>query len=211
MTIATKPLRVDAERNRVRVVRAAREVFAEHGLDVTLDDVARRAGVGVGTVYRRFPNKEALVTAVFDHVVEELAVVIDAAASTPDAWEGLCGMITDIAERQSADRGLFEICTRADFGQVERISEHFIPAVDALVARAKAQGTLRSDFEASDIGALLIMVAASAELTRAINPDLWRRYLAMLLDGIRTGGSNPLPCAAATHEQMDQAMRAAHR
>ncbi|CRK59625.1 Transcriptional regulator, TetR family [Alloactinosynnema sp. L-07] len=210
MTSATKPLRADAERNRVRVVIAARELFASHGLDVTLDDVARHAGVGVGTVYRRFPNKEALVLAVFDHVLDELVEHIDAAVAEPDAWVGLSRLITDIAEKQAADRGLYEICTRADFGQMERISAHFIPTMEALVSRAKEQGALRPDFEAPDIGPLLIMVAASAELTRAIDPDLWRRYLTMLLDGIRAGCSSPLRIDAPTHEQMDQAMRDKH-
>ncbi|WP_436491989.1 TetR/AcrR family transcriptional regulator [Actinokineospora sp. HUAS TT18] len=210
MTSATKPLRADAERNRVRVVVAAREVFARHGLDVTLDDVAKHAGVGVGTVYRRFPNKEALVLAVFEHVLDELVATIDDAVAEPDAWVGLCGLITDIAERQASDRGLYEICTRADFGQMDRIADHFIPTMDALVSRAKEQGALRADFEASDIGALLIMVAASAELTRDIDPDMWRRYLGMMLDGMRAGCSTPLPLTAPTHEQMDQAMRAKH-
>jgi len=210
VTSATKPLRADAERNRVRVVVAAREVFARHGLDVTLDDVARHAGVGVGTVYRRFPNKEALVLAVFEHVLEELLDRVDAAVAEPDAWVGLSTLITDIAEKQAADRGLYEICTRADFGQMERISAHFIPTMEALVTRAKEQGAIRPDFEAPDIGPLLIMVAAAAELTRAVDPDMWRRYLGMMLDGIRAGSAGPLASKAPTHEQMDQAMRAKH-
>jgi AcrR family transcriptional regulator len=207
VTSDTRPLRVDAERNRVRIVLGAREVFARHGLDVTLDDVARHTGVGVGTVYRRFPNKEALIVAVFDQVITELAERIDAAAAAPDAWAGLSGLITGIAELQAADRGLYEICTRSDFGQIERIAAHFIPAVDALVARAKTQGTLRKDFEAADFGALLIMVAEIAERTNVINPDLWRRYLAVLLDGIRTDQARPLPVAAPTHAEMDMALR----
>ncbi|SDD61116.1 TetR/AcrR family transcriptional regulator [Actinokineospora iranica] len=206
MTSDTRPLRADAERNRVRIVVAAREVFAAHGLSVTLDDVARSAGVGVGTVYRRFPNKEALVIAVFDHVLDEITTLLDKTAADEDAWRGLTGLITAIAERQAADRGLFDLCTNADFGQADRIAEHFIPAADSLVARAKAQGALRDDFAAPDIGPLLMMVAATAEMTRTLDPDLWRRYLALLLDGIRAGATTPLPGPTPTHAEMQTVM-----
>ncbi|MDQ3403086.1 MAG: TetR/AcrR family transcriptional regulator [Actinomycetota bacterium] len=208
MTSDTRPLRADAERNRVRVVVAAREVFARNGISVTLDDVARHAGVGVGTVYRRFPNKESLVDAVFDHVIDELRDLVDQASAEPDAWTGLVGLLTSIAARQSADRGLYEICTGADFGQMARFAEKLIPAADTLVARAQADGTLRADFAAPDIGPLLMMVATVAELTGEFNPDLWRRYLAVLLDGIRAPGESPLPGEPPTHIQVDKAIRA---
>ncbi|MFC7617511.1 TetR/AcrR family transcriptional regulator [Actinokineospora soli] len=121
------PLRADARRNRARIVAAAREVFAASGIDVTLDEVARAAGVGVGTVYRRFSGKEELLDAVFDEVVADLNTLIDAAAAEPDAWTGLVGLLSAIAERQAADRGLFQICTRTELGHSKRIGEHFIP------------------------------------------------------------------------------------
>lgn len=205
MTSDTRPLRADAERNRARIVVAARAVFAEHGLGVTLDEVARHAGVGVGTVYRRFPGKDALISAVFDHVIDEIAALVDSAAADPDPWAGFTGMVMAMAERQAADRGLFELCTRADFGQVERIARIFVPATDILVARAKERGALRADFEAGDIGPLMVMIAASAELTRSIDPGLWRRYARLLLDGLRPGSAAPLPLRAPTHEEMNAA------
>ncbi|MGQ0840284.1 TetR/AcrR family transcriptional regulator [Actinokineospora sp.] len=210
MTSDTRPLRADAERNRVRVVAAAREVFAEHGLDVTLDEIARHAEVGVGTVYRRFPNKEALVSAVFDDVVDELIALFPAAVAEPDAWLGLSRLITAIVERQAVDRGLYEVCIRTDRGQSRRIVDHLVPATEALVARAKADGAVRQDFAAPDIGPMIVMVAAAAKLTRVIDPDLWRRYLAVLLDGIRVGPPTPLPQRPPTSQQVDQAMQIFH-
>lgn len=211
MTSDTQPpLRADARRNRARVVAAAREVFAASGIDVTLDEIARAAGVGVGTVYRRFSGKDELLEAVFDEVIAELNVLIDEAAAEPDAWTGLVGLLTAIAERQAADRGLLQICARPELGHADRIGEHFIPAVDSLVARAHTQGTLRPDATAADLGPLLMMVATSSALTRTVSPDLWRRYLAVLLDGLRAGSPTPLPGPAPSHEDIDTAMRAAH-
>lgn len=207
MTSDTPPLRADARRNRERVVTAARVVFAAQGIDVTLDEVARAAGVGVGTVYRRFDSKEALVQAVFDEVVSEMNTLIDTAAAEPDAWAGLVLLVTAIAERQAADRGLFQVCTRADLGHAERIGAHFIPAVDSLVARAQAQGTMRPDVTGADLGPLMMMVGTSFDLTRPLSPHLWRRYLTLVLDGLRAGPPNPLPVPAPTHEDIQQAMR----
>ncbi|GLZ42415.1 TetR/AcrR family transcriptional regulator [Actinokineospora sp. NBRC 105648] len=201
-----RPLRADAERNRARVVVAAREVFAQHGLGVTLDDVARHAGVGVGTVYRRFPNKEALVSAVFDHVIAELINMIHGHVSNVDAWRGLTELITEIAERQSGDRGLYELCTKSDFGQMDRIAAHFTPAAEALVSRAQAEGSLRPDFSTNDIGPMILMIAAVSENTRQVDPDAWRRYLILLLDGLRAPGATPLPGHPLSHEELKDAM-----
>ena len=200
------PLRADARRNRARIVAAAREVFAASGIDVTLDEVARAAGVGVGTVYRRFSGKEELLDAVFDEVIAEMNALIDAAAAEPDAWTGLVGLLSAIAERQAADRGLFQICTRGELGHSKRIGEHFIPAVDSLVARAHAQGTLRADVTAPDLGPLLMMVAASFEVTRTIAPNLWRRYFTLVIDGLRVGSTTPLPGPAPSHEDIEAAL-----
>ncbi|UVS81648.1 TetR/AcrR family transcriptional regulator [Actinokineospora sp. UTMC 2448] len=201
------PLRADARRNRARIVAAAREVFATRGIDVTLDEIARVAGVGVGTVYRRFSSKEALLEAVFDEVVSEVNILIDAAAAEPDAWTGLVGLLTAVAERQAADRGLFQICHRVELGHAERIGAHFVPAVDSLVARAQAQGTIRPDVTGADLGPLMTMLGASFDLTRHIAPDLWRRYFTLLLDGLRLGPPTPLPVASPSHDDIHEAMK----
>src|SRR5215211_3742812 len=103
------PLRADAERNRQRILEAAREVFADRGLDVTLDDIARHAGVGVGTAYRRFPNKEALVEALMVERIGELEALAQECLAQPDPWEGVAGYLERALAMQAADRGLKEV------------------------------------------------------------------------------------------------------
>src|SRR5207244_7455255 len=104
-----RPLRRDAERNRQRILDAARVVFAERGLSGSHDDIARQAGVGVGTVYRRFPDKEQLIDALFEARIGEVAEVARAAVGNPDPWEALVGFVIRAQELQSQDRGLKEI------------------------------------------------------------------------------------------------------
>ncbi|PPK61341.1 AcrR family transcriptional regulator [Actinokineospora auranticolor] len=191
----------------MRLLTAAREVFAAHGLAVSLDDVARHAGVGVGTLYRRFPNKDALVDAVFDHALDELFAAVADIAADPDPWRAITRLVEELVRRQSADRGLYEICTKVGLGRMERITAQYVPIVDTLVARARAEGTLRPDVAPSDIAVLVIMVTATAEATRAADPDHWRRYLTLLLDGLRAPGTTPLPVAALTHEELEVAIR----
>ncbi|GAA2962859.1 TetR/AcrR family transcriptional regulator [Actinokineospora diospyrosa] len=197
-----RPLRADAERNRGRIVEAAREVFAAHGLAASLDDVARTAGVGIGTLYRRFPTKEALLSAVFDQVVVEITDEVDRHAANQDPWAGLVALITDVLQRQSGDRGVFEICTKADFGHLERISAHYVPAVEALITRAKAAGQVRADVTGTDIGPVIVMLSAVGDATRAADPQLWRRYLALVLDGIRAPGVSPLHPNRVSHTEL---------
>ena len=115
-----RPLRRDAERNRQRILDAARVVFAERGLSGSLDDIARQAGVGVGTVYRRFPDKELLIDALFEERIEEIADVARAAADHPDPWEGLVDFLTRTQELQSRDRGLKELVLGGSRGAAAR-------------------------------------------------------------------------------------------
>src|SRR5829696_8551949 len=107
----TRPLRADAERNRARILAAATEVFAERGLDVTLDDIAAHAGLGVGTVYRRFADREALVEALFDERMQATIARLNAALQAPaeDAWEALVGVIRETCEAFARDRGLRQV------------------------------------------------------------------------------------------------------
>src|SRR5207248_4027407 len=103
-----RPLRADAERNRQRILDAARELFADRGLGVTLNDIAHHAGVGVGTVYRRFPDKKQLIDGLFEQRLEDLVALMDLAVSDPDPWRGLSGFLEHALELQAADRGLRE-------------------------------------------------------------------------------------------------------
>jgi AcrR family transcriptional regulator len=187
-------LRRDAELNRRRIIAAAREVFRERGLAATLDDVARHAGVGVGTVYRRFANKEELVDALFATMVDAADAISIEAAADPDPWHGLATSLEKLCELQSFDRGLREVMLGTGRGPQRRRQMHrrVKSAVDELVTRAKAQGTLRPDMQPRDLPMIQLMVAAITDNTG--HPDLWRRYLRLLLDGLRAQrGTDPLP------------------
>ena len=120
MSIADRPLRADAARNRARLLVAAREVFAERGLDATMDEVARRAGVGVGTAYRRFRNRDELIAALFEERFEEFMGVLDKALADDDAWRGLSGFLERSMEMQAEDRGFKELMHQSAEGR-ERI------------------------------------------------------------------------------------------
>ena len=192
------PLRRDAELNRRRLMVAAREVFRDRGLTATLDDVARHAGLGVGTAYRHFANKEELVDAVFDDMIDQVEASAREAAADPDPWRGLASSLEKVCELQAHDRGLREVM----LGTGKAAQRHAVvdrrikPLVDPLIARAKEQGTLRPDMEHLDLPMIQLMVAAVTDQTG--EPDLWRRYLRLLLDGMRTQpeGSEPLPPAS---------------
>ncbi|MEV0479852.1 helix-turn-helix domain-containing protein [Streptomyces sp. NPDC050508] len=195
------PLRRDAELNRRRLMVAAREVFRERGLAATLDDVARHAGLGVGTAYRHFANKEELVDAVFEDMIDRVEASAREAAADLDPWHGLASSLEKVCELQAHDRGLREVMLgTGKAAQRHALVERRIkPLVDPLIARAKEQGALRADMEPLDLPMIQLMVAAVTDQTG--EPDLWRRYLRLLLDGMRTqpGGTEPLPPAPEYH------------
>ena len=182
-----RPLRADAVRNRAKILAAAAEVFADRGLDVTLDDIARHAGLGVGTVYRRFADRESLIEALFDERMQVTIAKMQAALQAPDADQALIGVIREVCESFAIDRGLRQVMLSSTHG-LERVTEcrtQVKALVEQLVARAKATGRLRADFEASDLPILFLMVGSVVDFAGAVQPDLWRRYLNLLLDGLR--------------------------
>jgi AcrR family transcriptional regulator len=178
-------LRKDAAINRQRIVAAAREVFREHGLSATLNDVARHAGVGVGTVYRRFSDKEDLVDALFDDMIAAVESIVHAGLLEPDAWEGLTLTLERVCEKQAADRGLREVMLGTGKGpeRQAQMRERIAPLIRQLVARTKEQGTLRPDIVPPDLPIIQLMLGAITE--HLGEPELWRRYLALLIDGMR--------------------------
>jgi AcrR family transcriptional regulator len=182
-----RPLRRDAERNRQRILEAARVVFAERGLSGSHDDIAREAGVGVGTVYRRFPEKEQLIDALFEAAIEEIADIARAAAEHPDPWEGLVDFLVRSQELQSKDRGLKEIVLGGPRGPARAVAarELIVPLVVEIVRRAKDAGVLRSDFELTDLPLIQLAIGTVAEASRDVAPDVWRRLMTLVLDGLR--------------------------
>lgn len=203
---ACRPLRRDAARNRELILRTATEVFAEHGLDAGYDEIARRAGIGVGTVYRRFPERSELVQALFESRIEEMVAIAEESASQPDPWDGLAMFLERAIEQQVADRGLKEVMVQSmsegDHLTIGR--ERLGPIIEGLISRAQAAGALRAGVEASDLGMQLMLMSS---MTMPEQPDLWRRYLALMLDGLRARPDQaPLPLAAPADEAMHELM-----
>ena len=205
-----RPLRRDAERNRRRILLAAADAFAEGGLSVTMDEIARRAGVGVGTVYRRFPDKEMLIEALFEQRLDDLVGLAEDALALEDAWEGIVRFFESFIAVQAADRGLKEVVLGTAHGQerVRHARGRIAPVVGALIERAQAQGELRADVVGTDLGLVQFMVAALIDYTADVEPEVWRRQLAIVLDGLRTrrDGPSPLPAPPLDDEQLDRAM-----
>lgn len=206
-----RPLRRDAERNRQRILAAAAQVFTERGLDATLDEVARAAGVGVGTVYRRFPDKESLVAALFRARIDNLVTVAEDACAAADPWQAIVSYLEYAAAAMADDTGLRQLMMFGtyDRDQVCYARDRMRPVITRLVQRAQASGDLREDFEATDVKMIAFMLASLAEYTAAVTPDVWRRYLTMLIDGLRPSRreATPLPVPAPTTRQLGDLMR----
>jgi AcrR family transcriptional regulator len=207
-----KPLRKDAERNRQRLLTAAGELFAECGLDVTLHDIAHRAGVGVGTAYRRFANKEEVIDAYFERKLDEVAELAEAAFHDPDPWHGLVTYLEQASALQMRDRGLMQIFRNPARGQqrVAEASARIAPLIVALVERAREAGTLRADFEGTDLPMIQLSLTTLMDATRSFEPSLYRRYLAIFLDGMRgdRGPTSELPVDALSIQAAGQAFGA---
>jgi AcrR family transcriptional regulator len=207
-----RPLRRDAELNRQRILEAAQTAFAEEGLAVTLDEIARRAGVGVGTVYRRFADKEQLIDALFEDRMTQIAQMAEACLDAADPWEGLVRFMELATEQHACDRGFKEVALAGTHGleRVARARQRMFPLVSQLVQRAQDDGSLRPDLEATDVPMMQLMVGALSECTRDVDPEVWRRFLVILTDGMRTcrDGPSPLPRAGLDPEQAQSTLRA---
>jgi AcrR family transcriptional regulator len=206
-----RPLRRDAERNRQRILSAAGAVFAERGLGATMDDIAARAGVGVGTVYRRFPEKEILIDALFEERIEELARVGEHALTAEDPWQGLVAYLEAAVAQQAANRGLRDLLLSSTYGhdRVARARERLEPATARLVERAQQQGELRADLDTNDVPLLYLMLGAIVDYTRDVEPAAWHRFFVLVGDGLRARRAepSPLPTGPLRNEQVDEAMR----
>jgi AcrR family transcriptional regulator len=207
---AGRPVRRDVARNRARLIEAAREVFAKRGLDATLDDIARHAGVGTGTTYRHFANKQELAAALFADSSEQIVIDAQVALTIDDPWEGLVAFFQTSAERQAADRGLHQVLMGHQLdGDPLGTRERLIDAVARLFERARSAGVIRADAEPTDAAAIFSMLGVAYDMSAATHPDLWRRYLALLLDGLRATDRPPLPAGALPLDLLDVALAAA--
>jgi AcrR family transcriptional regulator len=209
--IDDKPLRKDAERNRQRILDAASELFAQRGLGVTLNDIAHHAGVGVGTVYRRFPEKSQLIDDLFEQRIEGLVALSDDALADADPWHGLTTFLQRALELQAGDRALHELIVGAPDGmdRICRIRDRLLPRGEELVARAQASGQLRKDIAATDIPVVQLMVGSVMDASRDEAPDLWRRSLEIVLRGLSATPDAIAPLSGEPLEpaQVDAVMR----
>jgi AcrR family transcriptional regulator len=213
-----RPLRRDAERNRLLILSAARTVFAQRGLDASLDEIAREAGLGVGTVYRRFPNRDALVDALFADAITTIGRIVDEAVAMPLAWDGLRHFMASMLQLQCQDKGLRDVMLDQHPGEAtdELVRDRIKPPLRALVQRAKDEGGLRPDLTDNDVGVLEVAALGAAEFTGQADPDVWRRYLAVMMDGMRArpgngedgaeGGNTRLEQPSLDDDQLDACM-----
>jgi AcrR family transcriptional regulator len=206
-TIEERPLRRDAQANRERIVAAARAVFAAQGIEATVEEIARRAGVGMGTLYRRFPTKEDLVDAVLEEAFGQFVLVAEEALAEEDAWAGFAGFLERSLALHGADRGLKDLAASSRHGlaRTEAMRARLRPLIRRLVERAQEQGSLRADFTPEDMSLVFWTAGRVIETTSQVAPDFWRRYLGLLLDGLRADAATPLPHPPLTRAQLERA------
>ena len=209
-----RPLRADAERNRARILAAAAEVFAERGLDVSLDEIAAHAGVGVGTVYRRFPDKDALIDALFEAKIDQAVELADRALEIEDPWEAFSTFMRGMCRMQAGDRGFKDALLARDRGR-ERVAaarERIAPRAMQLLTRAQESGAVRSDLGPFDVPMLNLCVSLIADRTRDVAPDYWERVLTIIIDGISAQGpASPMPVEPLDHDTFTEAMSSGRR
>ena len=215
---AEPKLRKDALANRERLMTAGRELFAQRGLGVTLNEVAHHAGVGVGTAYRRFTNKEELIDAIHEQQNEEVERILHAALADPDPWAGLVYYLEESLALQAQDRGMAQIFAggHTPRAKYDEGRDRIAPLVNRVADRAREVGVLRADATGTDLIFLQIAlstISATAQDGSLIEgrkdvTKLYRRYLHIALDGLRAGGPvSKLPIAALTTSQAHEMLK----
>jgi AcrR family transcriptional regulator len=203
-------LRADAERNRQRVVAAAREAFSEAGLEVPVEEIARRAGVGVGTLYRRYPTRADLVAAAFEEKMATYADAARQALADPDPWNGFCAYVERICAMQAGDRGFTTVLTMTfpTAKQFEADRDQALADFTTLIDRAKAAGKLRADFVAEDMPMFLMANAGVLTATADAAPETWRRLVGYLLQACAAPAAQPLPDPPSPRQMYRALLRA---
>jgi AcrR family transcriptional regulator len=188
-------LRADAARNRERIVAAAIEVFAERGLEASTAEIAQRAGLGEATLFRRFAHKDELITAIVETQMDEVISVAAECLKDPDPWQGLERFFSEMVERRASDQGVLDAAKDRCMikPELEAQRRRIMELMSALVRRAQEAGVVRDDLTGPDLAFLLTAAGAAIEMPfPGLRPDIWRRYLGVILDGIRPEGATRL-------------------
>jgi AcrR family transcriptional regulator len=205
-----KRLRRDAARNRQRILQAADDLFRRRGLSASLNDIAHHAGVGVGTVYRHFPDKDQLVEGLFERRFEELATRMEQALADPDPWHGLTSFIRFTSDLQASDRAIKDLLTGGHYGlqRIARVRAQLMPMGEELIRRAHASGRLREDIDAADLPLIQGMMGPLIDASADVDPELYRRFLDIVIRGIaaRPELEPPLSTPPLEVERVDEIM-----
>lgn len=203
----TRPLRADAARNRERLVLAARDVFRRKGLDAPLEEIARQAGVAIGTLYNRFGSRGELADEALGPLARRAVQLAERAAGAEDPWQGFAMYVAGTCALFAEDKGFAGIYRTRLPGTpvIAAAQERLAGLKDAIMSRAKHAGVLRPDVTSTDIALITWGIAAIIDSTRHVAPDAWRRHLALVLDGLRPDAASPLPGPALTPQQLRDA------
>ena len=203
---SVRAMRADARRNRARVLAAAEEVFSAEGQKAQVDEIARRAGVGVGTVCRHFPTKQALLDAVLEAMYVSLLAEAEAALTEPDAGAAFDAFFHQLAGFQARHRALAEsMATTIDLSESAQSTRQALRrALTQLTKNAQAVGAIRDDVGAADVTTLISGVAHTTALAGDLQPVLRKRYVAIILDGLRPHDRGALPGKPMSFAQLDR-------
>ena len=204
---ADQPLRADARRNRERILEAARAAFAQDGVDAGIGAIAERAGVGVGTLYRRFPTKDALIEALMiDHMERIVAEGEAFLARESDPWQAFVGLLRFMAEQKASDEGLAQLFAGrvAASEEIRRTRRRVEVILRELIRQAQEAGALRADVSVGDVGVLLSSVCSAPWLHGVRGRQLNERFLSVVIDGLRASSTTPLPHRPATVREIER-------
>ncbi|MEV5750669.1 helix-turn-helix domain-containing protein [Actinoallomurus sp. NPDC052308] len=200
MATGAKPLRADAARNRDKLLAAAAQMFAERGLDAPLEEIARKAGVSIGTLYNHFPTREAFFDVIFPERLGALERIAATALAADDSWAGFVGFIEGLFTLQATDRGMNDALAQRFpmSSEVKAACRRGFEQAERIIERAKDDGVLRADFASQDLVTLVWAMSQVIRESMDVAPLAWKRHLAFFLDGLRADatGAGTVPALA---------------
>jgi AcrR family transcriptional regulator len=203
-----RPLRRDAQERRDKLVAAAQREFAAHGVDASLEKIARDAGVAIGTLYRHFPTRLDLLMAAFRPRLEEFLEGADKALAMDDPWDGFVSYLENLFAVQAGDRGFNDFLSRrfTDNAETELIHDRMCAQIEEVLARAQDADAARPDITQADIVNLIWSNGRIIDATSTTAPNAWRRYLHLMLDAYRAERAHAIPEPPMTDAQLYDAM-----